>query len=348
MQTVSSTPPLGRWPRESHQSGWSRSTMSACHWCRKKFLTCSAMPRAWSARGTTVVGPISTPFCLCSMPGGWPCLSLPHFFSAWCQVGDPVSLYPILSLPDARWVTLSLSTPFCLCLMPGGWPCLYPILSLLEARWVTLSLPHFISSWCQVGDPVSTPFCLFLMPGGWPCLSLPHFVSAWCQVGDPVSTPFCLFLMPGGWPCLSLPHLVSAWCQVGDSHWPYLYPILSLLYARWVALSLPHFVSSWCCVTEFPCWNGNRSVVRVSVRLKSLTQYWPGFESQVRQRSFLPESAFSADSYTVRVQSHAPASLRSLKIPNTGGHTIVWTHKNTAHTDRNGWRCSWSRSALPK
>ena len=41
-------------------------------------------------------------------------------------------------------------------------------------------------------------------------------------------------------------------------------------------------------------------------------------------------------SYGIRVQLHASTSVHTLKIPNTASHTIVWTHKNTAHTDRNG------------
>ena len=37
-----------------------------------------------------------------------------------------------------------------------------------------------------------------------------------------------------------------------------------------------------------------------------------------------------------RVQSLSSAAVRTLKIPNTGSHTVVRTHGNTAHTDRNG------------
>ena len=33
------------------------------------------------------------------------------------------------------------------------------------------------------------------------------------------------------------------------------------------------------------------------------------------------------------VQSHASTSVHKLKITNTGSHTIVWMHENTAHTD---------------
>ena len=40
--------------------------------------------------------------------------------------------------------------------------------------------------------------------------------------------------------------------------------------------------------------------------------------------------------YSTRVQSHTSMSVCTLKIPNAGSHTIVWTHKNTTHTDRNG------------
>ena len=53
------------------------------------------------------------------------------------------------------------------------------------------------------------------------------------------------------------------------------------------------------------------------------------------QGTFLPESASSVDYLTVpyspSVQSHASTSVRTLKIPNTGSHTIVWTQENTAH-----------------
>ena len=40
--------------------------------------------------------------------------------------------------------------------------------------------------------------------------------------------------------------------------------------------------------------------------------------------------------YSPRVQSHASTSERTLKIPNTGSHTVVGTDGNTAHTDRMG------------
>ena len=40
--------------------------------------------------------------------------------------------------------------------------------------------------------------------------------------------------------------------------------------------------------------------------------------------------------YSARVQSHASTSGRTLKIVSTEPYTIVWTHENTAHFDRNG------------
>ena len=41
--------------------------------------------------------------------------------------------------------------------------------------------------------------------------------------------------------------------------------------------------------------------------------------------------------YSPRVQSHASTSVRALKIPkHWQPYTIVWTHENTAHMDRNG------------
>ena len=54
-------------------------------------------------------------------------------------------------------------------------------------------------------------------------------------------------------------------------------------------------------------------------------------------RDFHPRVKFRCRlSYGVRTapraQSHASASVRTLQIPNTGNHAIVWTHENTAHT----------------
>ena len=37
--------------------------------------------------------------------------------------------------------------------------------------------------------------------------------------------------------------------------------------------------------------------------------------------------------YSPHMQSHALRSVHALNPPNTGSHTIVWTHESTAHTD---------------
>ena len=63
-----------------------------------------------------------------------------------------------------------------------------------------------------------------------------------------------------------------------------------------------------------------------SIRLKCQMQYWCRFDSQVQQGSFLPESAFCADSLEVlhspHTQAHASTPACTFKIPNTGSHTI--------------------------
>ena len=41
--------------------------------------------------------------------------------------------------------------------------------------------------------------------------------------------------------------------------------------------------------------------------------------------------------YNPCVQLHASTSVCTLIIPNTGCHTIAWTHKNTTHTNRSGY-----------
>ena len=58
-------------------------------------------------------------------------------------------------------------------------------------------------------------------------------------------------------------------------------------------------------------------------------------------KGFLSRVSFRCRfSYGVRtapcVQSHASTYVRTFKIPNTGRHTIVWTHGNTTYTNSNG------------
>ena len=57
--------------------------------------------------------------------------------------------------------------------------------------------------------------------------------------------------------------------------------------------------------------------------------------------SRLPVQTLLRCPYSPCVQPHASTSVRTLKIPNAGGYAIVWTHGNTAHTDRSGLCCSY-------
>ena len=76
------------------------------------------------------------------------------------------------------------------------------------------------------------------------------------------------------------------------------------------------------------------------------TAYWRGFQSPVRQW-FFSQNQFSLQTLLRCPYSTAPCaiactsiSVRTLKLPNTGSHIIVWPHENTTHTDKNGQRCS--------
>ena len=64
--------------------------------------------------------------------------------------------------------------------------------------------------------------------------------------------------------------------------------------------------------------------------------------------SQLPVHTLLRCPHSPRVQSYASRSVRTLKIPHTGSHTIVWTHKNTKHNDRNGQRCDQNFPARDK
>ena len=69
----------------------------------------------------------------------------------------------------------------------------------------------------------------------------------------------------------------------------------------------------------------------------------PGVPGAASDYFFSPHSQFpvqtlrcpySVDPVYSRVRQHH--CVRTLKIPNTGNHTIVWKHENTAHSDGNG------------
>ena len=54
-------------------------------------------------------------------------------------------------------------------------------------------------------------------------------------------------------------------------------------------------------------------------------------------KDYFQEAASNADSLMVSVQAwYAVARINNKTVPNTGSHTTVWTHENTAHTNRNG------------
>ena len=52
--------------------------------------------------------------------------------------------------------------------------------------------------------------------------------------------------------------------------------------------------------------------------------------------TFQRRLSYSVRTATVCMKSHASTSVRMLKIPKTGSHSIVWTDENTADTGRNG------------
>ena len=58
-----------------------------------------------------------------------------------------------------------------------------------------------------------------------------------------------------------------------------------------------------------------------------------GFFSQ----SQLPVQTVLRCPCSPRAQSLASTSRRTLNIPNTGSHTIVWTHKNATHFGMDGY-----------
>ena len=68
-----------------------------------------------------------------------------------------------------------------------------------------------------------------------------------------------------------------------------------------------------------------------SVRLKSQTQYWRGL-SPWCGKWFFSQNQLSVQTllrcpYSLRVQLNVSVAVCTLKIPNTGSHTTVWTTK---------------------
>ena len=89
-----------------------------------------------------------------------------------------------------------------------------------------------------------------------------------------------------------------------------------------------------------PVTNGPEQFSWYSVRLKQpgviLTRVRaPGVAGDLFP-SQLPVQTPVRCPHSPRVQRQASTSVRALKIPNTGSHTIVCTHGYTAHTDTSG------------
>ena len=85
-----------------------------------------------------------------------------------------------------------------------------------------------------------------------------------------------------------------------------------------------------------PILRRDSSVDRASDCRKSQVQYCRGYDSQVRRQGIFSQGQLSVQTllHGLRrgVQSHVSTSVLTLEIPETGSRTIVWTHKNTAHT----------------
>ena len=59
----------------------------------------------------------------------------------------------------------------------------------------------------------------------------------------------------------------------------------------------------------------------------------PGATRELSYKSHLSLQTLLRCPYSPRGQSHASTPVLTLKIPNTGSHTIIWTHDNTAQTN---------------
>ena len=85
-------------------------------------------------------------------------------------------------------------------------------------------------------------------------------------------------------------------------------------------------------LAERGCSSVGRASIRHDAEAGSIPRCGKGFFSQ----SQLSVQTLLRSPYNPRVQSHALPSVRTLKIPQNGNHTFVWTNENTARTVRNG------------
>ena len=75
-----------------------------------------------------------------------------------------------------------------------------------------------------------------------------------------------------------------------------------------------------------PSWQPTLFLTNTFSQTHLITFSWPKFLAK-------NQTLFQCDQTPVVVFGE---SVHKLKIPSTGTYTIIWTHENIAHTDRNG------------
>ena len=94
--------------------------------------------------------------------------------------------------------------------------------------------------------------------------------------------------------------------------------------------TIHHFI--WLLIT----WGGDVAQLverRTGTLLRQVR--FPGAAKDFCPRVNFPVQTLLRCPYSPWVQSHALTSVLMLKIPSTGSHTFIWTHRNVAHTVRN-------------
>ena len=91
------------------------------------------------------------------------------------------------------------------------------------------------------------------------------------------------------------------------------------------------------CVRALVCVCARAYVFHVCTKMSISRHGVYRFERSVRRGTFLPESTFSADFRTMFVQppcviARITKSVRTLRIPSNGSHSIVWTYDSRIHT----------------
>ena len=240
-----------------------------------------------------------------------PLISLSHLsylFPSRCLLECSLQLHPALPLICARHLSYLLSTRCLLECVTTTPRCIHPDFSKSSFLSLIFSLPFRV---CHYNSTLHSPWSVHVI------FLISYLIAAFQSVSSKLRAALPPDFSKSSFLSLifSLPFRVCHYNSTLHS--------LPLICARHLSYLLSYRCLSECVTTTPPCTPADLCT--------------SSFLSLILSLSFRVYHHNSALHSPLISPSHLSYLLSSpLKPPNTGSHTLIWTHENTTHTDRNG------------